>query len=56
MEKLSAWKVFKYTMAISAGIGMGKRILMAADAALITHLKNKFPDIYEKAMNKENKE
>ena len=44
MEKISAWKVFKYTMAISAGVRFGKRIVMAADAVLLAWLKNRYPD------------
>ena len=49
MEKLSAWKVFKYTMAISVGVGFGRRIIMATDAALLAWAKVKHPEILEKA-------
>ena len=52
MERLSAWKVFKYTMAISVGVGFGKRIVMAADAALLAWAKVKHPEIFEKATKK----
>ena len=49
MERLSAWKVFKYTLAATAGFGIGKRIVMAADAALLAWAKVKHPEIFEKA-------
>ena len=49
MEKLSAWKVFKYTLAATAGFGIGKRIVMAADAALLAWLKNRYPEECETA-------
>lgn len=49
MEKISAWKVFKYTMAISAGVGFGRRIIMAADAVLLAWLKNRYPKECEAA-------
>ena len=51
MEKLSAWKIFKITLALSTGLGIGKRIVAATDAALLNHLMNKYPDLYERVMN-----
>lgn len=56
MERLSAWKMFKITSAVTAGIGIGKLLVHSAELAFVKYIKDKHPEIYEAATNKKNEE
>lgn len=55
MGRLTAWKVFKCTVAISAGFGIGKRILMGVDAVMLDRLMRKYPELYKKVLEEKEK-